>query len=926
MKDAMQSAGFRFWLWLIHFIGVMVPRRLRADWQREWQAELYYREMQLAEWDRLDWRAKLDLFWRSLGAFWDALRLQPRRLEDDMFQDLRYGVRMLVNQPGFTLVAVLTLAFGIGVNTAVFTLFNSVALKPLRVKDSKSLVRVYRSTPEESRASSFSYPEFADYRDRNQVFSGLISYAETQLTLRDVSGEGALAKSENLGSADEVEMVKGYLVSGNYFTVLGGELALGRSFLPEEDQTPGTHPVAILSYGFWQRRFGSDSNIVGKTVMLNIQPFTVVGIASQNFVSTELADQVPDVYVPMMMQSQIEPQRRWLNLRSERRIYRLFGRLKPGVSMAQAQAELEVIANQLAQAYPETNEKSGVSLIYANEQIIRDAGFMAFSALVMVAVGLVLLIACANLANLQLARAAMRQKEIAVRLALGASRLRLVRQLLTESTLLACLGGALGMPLAWWITDLTVAAVLARVQIKETLILDVTPDWHVFGYTLLLSLLTGMAFGLAPALQASKPDLTSALKGEGSALGRKLGRNRLSQFLVGAQVAVSLMLLIAAGLLMRGWQSAQTLDLGFETKQILVVNYDLRQLGYDQAKAAQFHRQLVERLQNVVGVKAAALVSSMPLRGGSSGRIPITLKGTDAASIGPALMADYNAVSPAYFEVLGIPLVQGRNFTEQETREGAPVVIVSEATARHFWPGENPLGKQIELGSNAPANNQRNEPQLLLSAAQVIGVAKDTRSVRLSELDQSLVYLPMPSTPTFGPTLLVRIISDPKTAIPALRREAQALDRRLVLSVREEDDILSFVILPSLIGALVSTALGALALLLATIGVYGVVSYAVSQRTREIGIHLALGAQSSDVFKLVLKEGMKPVWIGLMIGLAVSLVIARLMANVLYGISASDPITFLAVPIILAAVALFACYLPAHKAMQVDPMVALRYE
>ena len=598
MADTTQKTRFHFWRWLIRFIGVIVPRRFRPRWRREWEAELEYREALLARWNRLDWRNKFELLRRSLGAFWDALLLQPRRLEDEMFQDLRFGVRMLLKNPGFTVVAALTLALGIGMNTALFSLFNAFALRPLPVKDPDQIVKVYRKELGEASRdvsgsrSMFSYPEYTGHRDNSRSFSGLTAYADTSLTL----------------GVAEAEEIKGQLVTDNYFSTLGAEMALGRAFAPEECQTPGAAPVIVLSHRFWSRRFGADTSLIGKTITLNRQPFTVIGVAARGFNGAEVF--APDLWAPLTMQPQLMPGRDFLP-RQNLSWLEVVGRLNPGVSRAQAHAEMTLFAGQLDLAYP--GRKTQITLrpgVFLSDPD-RLNKVMGLVALIMAAVGLVLLIACANIANLSLARAATRQKEIAVRLALGASRLRLVRQLLTESVLIAMLGGAVGLLSAYW----TLKALLVTTALDQRLFaLDISPDLRVFGYTLMVSVLTGLTFGLAPALQATKPNLTSALKDEGVAFGRRLSRSRLRDLLIVTQVTVCLAMLITAGLLLRGFQRAQTLDPGFDTGQALVTSLDLRRQGYDQARAAVFYRQLIERLEAMPGVKSVSLLYSYSVR------------------------------------------------------------------------------------------------------------------------------------------------------------------------------------------------------------------------------------------------------------------------------------------------------------------------
>ncbi len=885
--DRAKKQGFR----LIRLIGLIVPRRLRADWKQEWEAELRHREAMLADWDKLNWKGKLYLLRRSLGAFWDALWFQSYRWEDEMIQDLRFGMRMLIKNFGFTVVAVLSLALGTGANTAIFSLINKVMLQPLPIEKPEQLISLNNSVGR-GMFPAFSYPNYKDFRDKNDVFSGLIAYQYAPLSL----------------SYDGVnERLWGYVVTGNYFEVLGVTPALGRVISPDDDRAPGAHPVTVVSYKYWQQRFGGTPDIIGRDVIVNGRGYTVIGVAPRDFYGTEIIS-APQMWFPMAMQSQVEVGSNGLERRDAESIF-VQGRLKPGVSMDQAQASINTIALELAREFPDVNEGKRVTL--SPPGMIGGAmrgPVMGFIGVLMVVVGLVLLLACTNLANLLLARATERRREIAVRLAVGASRLRLIRQLLTESVLLALGGGLLGLLLASWLVKLASAI---KMPMNMPVVIDLQIDYRVLIFTGVLSFVTGVLFGLLPALQATKTDLVSALKDDVSFGGH--GRSWLKSGLIIFQVALSLVLLIGGGLMLRALQQAQTLKLGFNPQNAVEMSFDLRLQGYDSAQGKEFQKRLLERVRTLPGVQSTGIADLVPVDLHFS-RTTIFIEGQPLERTANTPVALYSRVSPGYLQAMDTRLVQGRDFTEQDDDKAVSVAIVNETFARRFWPGEDPIGKRFSLGEpNAPMR-------------QVIGVAEDGKYAGLNEDQRPFVYRPIWQSYSGSTTVIVRTEAEAGQLLAAVRREVQQLDSHLPVTSSTLVERMSLPLLPARITASVLGGFGLLALVLAAIGIYGVMSYSISRRTHEIGVRMALGAQKTDVLKLVMRRGILLTLTGLAIGLATALALTRLIKSLLFGVSAVDPATFAIALLILAAVALLACYLPARRAANVDPMVALRYE
>ena len=821
---------------------------------------------------------------------------------DTLLQDIRYTFRVLGKKPGFAAVAILSLALGIGANVAVFSLVNSVLFKPMPVKEPERLAALYTTEAQSRIPSGFSHPDYVDYRDNSEVFTDLMGFTGIPLNLS--------------AGGDQPELIWGEMVTGNYFSGLGVETVVGRGFMPEEDLTPNSHPVAVISYSFWQRRFSSDPDIAGKTIKLNNHDFTIVGVAPFGFTGAKFLGFIPDAWVPVMMHGQVMPGSEQILTRRASRFLSLRGRLKDGVSLEQAEAALNTRARQLEQAYPETNKNLTVNVVDGStkvEPFITVTGVLPIISFMMMAiVGLVLLIACANVANLLLARAAGRRREVAVRLALGASRTRLIRQLLTESTILSFAGGGLGLLIALWVGDLMMAyyPVLDFTTIEPAY--DLSLDWRVIGFALAVLIITGFVFGMAPALQASKPDLVPTLKGETSRIGgpRRFG---LSNMLVIAQVALSLILLITAGLFIRSVQNAEQIAPGFDTQNIMLSSVDLGLQGYDEARGKDFYKHLVERVGALPGVESAAVAFPLPLDAYDYGT-RVDIEGYQPPPDEGRVRLGYTIAGPGYFRAMGSRLIDGREFTERDSTDAPRVVIINETMASRYWPGQNPIGKRIRVG------NERNP------FSEVVGLAEDGKYTTLGEAPTPYMFVPLGQNYDGRMTLVVRGARAAQL-MPAIRQEVRALDETLPLfGAKTIQEFMTRSLSGAQFAATLVTLFGVLAMLLAAVGIYGVMNYSVSTRTREIGIRMALGANRVEVLKMVLKQGMSLAGIGVVIGLALAFVLTRMMTSLLFGVSATDQITFIAISLLLAVVALAACYIPARRATRVDPMVALRYE
>ncbi len=816
---------------------------------------------------------------------------------DGLFQDLRYGLRMLLKSPGFAAVAVLALALGIGANSAVFSLINTILLRPMPAVPEPDRLVAPIVTSGAGAYNNFSYPDYADYRDHGDVFSGILGHSLISVAL---------------GNGGQNELLWGEMVTGNYFSVLGTTPALGRGFLPGEDRTEGSHPVVVIGHSLWERRFHSDPRIAGSSLTLNGRDFTVVGVAPPGFAGTEFALKM-DLWVPIMMHTTVMPGSDGLLQDRDRRWMKTIARLEPGVTVAQASAAMTISSERLAQAYPDTNRGVSVSVVPERQgQFPVEAwgGISIGASLALAVVGLVLLVACANVANLLLARAAGRRREIGIRLALGAGRWRLVRQLLVEGLLLALLGGGAAVLLTLWVSDLLLSF---HPPIPYTLALDYTPDARVLIYTAVVSLLTAVLFGLAPALHASNPELVPLLKGESGGAGAKRWWPAPLSLLVVGQVTLSLVVLVSAGLFLRSLQNAATIDPGFRTKDVLVASFDLGLLGYSEEKGLAFQRELAHRVKALPGVVSAALIDDLPLDYSWNTTGPILADGQPAPAEGQGVWGLVGVVTPGLFDTFGIPLVRGRDFTERDDAHSTPVTILNETLASRLWPGGDPIGRLVRFGGlDAPTR-------------EVIGIARNSRYKTLGEGPQPYIYRPVAQVYQGNMTLLVRAQGDPALLSDAVRHVAAELDSRLPLyGPGTMDAHMGFALWWTRMGASLATVFGVLALVLAAVGLYGVMAYSVSQRTREIGIRMALGARPRDVLRLVVGGGLRLGLAGVAAGLLAGAILGRVMASLLYGVGPADPVTFVGLAVLLGATALLASYVPARRAARVDPMVALR--
>ncbi len=806
---------------------------------------------------------------------------------ETLLSDIRYGFRMILKSPGFTIVAVLALALGIGANSAIFSVVNAVLLRALPFEQQEQLVHVWGTHVKRGTdRNAASYLDFADFRDQNQVFEHMAGYTESVVILTGV---------------DAPEQLSGTFASGDLFAVLKARPALGRVFT-HEDEPPTSVRVAVISYGLWQRRFAGDTKLIGQQIMLDGVSRTVIGVMPPDF-AFPLEAKKTEFWIPINPTTETNKERgaHYLSV---------IARLKPGVSLQQAQAEMTTIASRLEQQYPDKNAGRGISLISMYENVV---GKIRTTLLILLgAVGFVLLIACANVANLLLARAASRQKEIAIRTALGANRWRIVRQLLTESILLSVVGGGLGLLLALWGLDLLVSVMPADLpRMKE-----IGLDGRVLSFTLLISVLTGIIFGLAPALQASRTELNESLKEGGRSSTEGIRRNRVRSLLVVSQVALSLVLLIGAGLLIRSFKQLRDVNPGLNPHRVLTAVVALPDAKYrEDPQIISFFQQVLQRAAALPGLEAVGAVSPLPLSGDMAQNL-LTIEGRPPLPPGEKNVTHSRVVSADYFRAMGIPLVKGRYLSEQDNKNAPRVVIINETVARKYFPGEEALGKRIDV-TIAEDN-----------LAEIVGIVGDVKHHTLDKESGPECYFSYQQIPSPYMTLVARSKADDPSALASgLRQAVEQVDKDQPLSdIRPMEQLLADSLASRRFNMLLLGIFSALALTLAAVGIFGVMNYSVTQRTHEIGIRMALGARERDVLKMVVGQGMMLTLIGVAIGLVAAFALTRLMASLLYGVTATDPWTFAGVALVLSLVALLASFIPARRATKVDPMVALRYE
>jgi len=865
-------------LWFVRMMRALVPARWRADWMNEWNAELQHRDSQ----------GRAGLFRRSLGAFWDALAMQPRRLEEELVQDLRYGLRMALREPGFTALAIAALSLGIGMNTAVFSVVNAALLEPLPYRDSHQLVRILETI--KGNAGGVSPQDYFDWKAQNHTFAGMAAFQFA---------------ASSVVTPDGLERIGGLQISSDFMALLGVQPMLGRMLAPEEDR-PGSPNVAILSHATWTKYFGGDPNIIGKSLTFDGRDFEVVGVMDPTF---SLGSYSVGLLTPLTLGDETH------KLRRTERTLQIIGRMRPNISADMAQKDMTSIAERLEQEYPDIDKGIGARLIPLRDTFV---GSLRDSLNVLLAaVGFVLLIACCNFANLLLSRAASRQKETAIRLSLGASRLRVVRQSLTETVLLTVLAAGLGLIAATWAVRAAVPLLksMGTAYVYPALRLEVLGlNRSVIVFCLLVCVASVIISGLIPAVRSARLSLLNTLKDRGHQAGASIRTSRIRHGLIVAQIALTLTLLTGAGLLINSFKRLLDTNLGFNPDRILTFD-----VSVPVQTAAGFHQMALDTIRNLPGVEAASMVNNPPLMGIGNGT-GITRENHPAVSDTDVFLTPFRVIGPGYFHTIGATMLRGREFTEADTAQSDPQVIINETAALSFWGGEEPVGTRIRRGG-------RNSFGPWLTVA---GIVRDVNINGPDSKPQPEIYFPHSQ---FVPlqasmSLMVRSqLDDPSKLAGFVRAEVRRINRNAIISnMRTMDDLVSRVLAPRWLNMSLLTFFAVVALLLAAIGVFGVVSCSVAQRTHEIGIRMALGAERRSVLKLIFRQAGFVAAIGIAIGIAGTFAIGKWISSLLFGVQPTDPVTLIVAVFVQLAVVLIACYIPARRAMKVDPIDALRHD
>jgi predicted permease len=926
--------------------GLFRRGKISADLDEEFAYHLSMRE----EWNRDQGMDAPEARLAARRSFGNATLLKESTREahlavllETVLKDLRFAARMLYKQKGFTALAVVALALGIGVNTAVFTAIKAVLLQPLDAANPRQLVNVYRVDEQRHYSPGFSYLDYEFFRDQNRSFSGLVATSGAELAMTAGGGGASVSTADGGGLAQAfgfrfprtfggtAQFVSAAIVSENYFATLGVNALRGRVFLPQDAHDLDLHPVILISENFWRRRFAGDPAILGRIIKLNGAPFEIEGITPHDFTGTII--NVPNIWLPMRLWPLTSAGSKVLHDREDAACA-LYGRLQPGVTMWQAQAEMTILEERvraLHAPHSDGSKPAHISLTPGSHVgpvlIIGGAGFVFTMLLILGAVGLVLLIACANVSSLQLARSAARQKEIGIRLSIGASRFRIIRQLLTESALLGLLAGSVSLLMTWWVLRLLMLQVAAALPVEwGSVALHVEPDRNVFAYVFAISMVSSVLFGLASAIQSSRSNLAGTLKEEGGGFGLRISSSRMRDLLIATQAGASLFLLIAAGLLIRGSIRSMVISPGFETKQVLSL-----ELFFPPGMNIPLARQLAEvnaireRIGSLRGVTETAFGKS-PANGGLR-TAAVGLNGAKPSTDRTTRTVFYSYVTPQYFRCLDMPLLAGTGFAATASNHPEISVVLSESAAAEFWPGENAIGKKVSLDASTQFFG---ETELIPkgSVYEVIGVVRDARPITPQGDDVRKAYLALPSTHFSSEPLLIRFNGDTKTALSEFGQQIGAIDANIVVYANTVDELLTatppFVI--TRLSAMFATLIGGLGLLLSCVGIYGTVSFAVARRTREVGIRMALGARKNDVLGLILRESGRPVMLGLAVGGIGAVGVSFLLHSLLFGLALFDPISFFGVGALFLAVALFAAYMPARRATMVDPTAALRSE